>query len=222
MSLMKKSKGFTLAEVLITLGVIGVVAALTIPTLMNNISDTQLRTQFKKMYAALSQVHSSLISENGGTFVGLSDNYQTLRDLYADKMKTLKRCNIGAVTDICWHADNAIKYLNNGTYNVSNGIQAFVLSDGAFIQPYFDTNFNCLDNNSVGTIYRCGWIRVDVNGFKTPNVVGKDIFLIHILKDRLLPYGTSNDAAAVQAATSCNSGSTGLGCAAYVINNIDY
>ena len=45
---MKKRFGFTLAEVLITLGIIGVVAAMTIPTLIQNTNSVKFATQFKK------------------------------------------------------------------------------------------------------------------------------------------------------------------------------
>ena len=48
--------GFTLAEVLITLGIIGVVAAMTIPTLMVNYKAHQLHSQFLKSYSTIQQV----------------------------------------------------------------------------------------------------------------------------------------------------------------------
>lgn len=48
-------KGFTLAEVLITLGIIGVVAALTMPTLIANYQKTAIKSQFKKSYSVLQQ-----------------------------------------------------------------------------------------------------------------------------------------------------------------------
>ncbi len=51
----KERFGFTLAEVLITLGIIGVVAALTIPTLMTNYKAKKLRTQFLKSYSIIQQ-----------------------------------------------------------------------------------------------------------------------------------------------------------------------
>ena len=47
------SKGFTLAEVLITLGVIGVVAALTMPSVMNNVQKMMLKNQFKRSYSLI-------------------------------------------------------------------------------------------------------------------------------------------------------------------------
>ena len=52
---MTKFKGFTLAEVLITLGIIGVVAAMTMPTLINSTQGAQYRTAFKKSLTVLSQ-----------------------------------------------------------------------------------------------------------------------------------------------------------------------
>ena len=47
--------GFTLAEVLITLGIIGVVAAMTIPTLIANTNSAKFRSQFKKTLSTLNQ-----------------------------------------------------------------------------------------------------------------------------------------------------------------------
>ncbi len=52
---MKKRFGFTLAEVLITLGIIGVVAAMTIPTLIANTNSAKFRSQFKKSISTLNQ-----------------------------------------------------------------------------------------------------------------------------------------------------------------------
>ena len=52
---MTKRFGFTLAEVLITLGIIGVVAAMSIPTLIANTNSAKFRSQFKKTVATLNQ-----------------------------------------------------------------------------------------------------------------------------------------------------------------------
>ena len=53
---MMKREGFTLAEVLITLGIIGVVAAMTIPTLISNTNGAQFKTGFKKALSTLNQM----------------------------------------------------------------------------------------------------------------------------------------------------------------------
>ena len=52
---MTKRFGFTLAEVLITLGIIGVVAAMTIPTLISNTNGAQFKTAYKKALSTLNQ-----------------------------------------------------------------------------------------------------------------------------------------------------------------------
>lgn len=59
--------GFTLAEVLITLGIIGVVAAITIPNLINNYKAKQLRTQFLKSYSVLSQAFKLMQADDLST-----------------------------------------------------------------------------------------------------------------------------------------------------------
>ena len=57
-------RGFTLAEVLITLGIIGVVAAMTIPTLISNVSRKQHLTAFKKKYAEITEAVKLSTIEN--------------------------------------------------------------------------------------------------------------------------------------------------------------
>lgn len=58
-------KAFTLSEVLITLGIIGVVAALTIPSVVNNYKKQQFRTGLKKEYSVLLQALDMYKEANG-------------------------------------------------------------------------------------------------------------------------------------------------------------
>ena len=60
-----KIEGFTLAEVLITLGIIEVVAAITIPTLINNHKSVQLRAQLNKTYSTLLQAVNMIYVDSG-------------------------------------------------------------------------------------------------------------------------------------------------------------
>ena len=64
---LKKFTAFTLAEVLVTLGVIGVVASLTMPTLIENHKKTVLRTQFKKTYSTISEAYGEAVNLLGYT-----------------------------------------------------------------------------------------------------------------------------------------------------------
>ena len=65
MSNNNRRAAFTLAEVLITLGIIGIVAALTIPTLVKNFQDNVLKNQYKKMYSVLNQAILNTQTLNG-------------------------------------------------------------------------------------------------------------------------------------------------------------
>ena len=60
-----KNLGFTLAEVLITLGIIGVVAAMTIPTLMSTFAKQRTETQLKAFYSRINQTIKMSIADNG-------------------------------------------------------------------------------------------------------------------------------------------------------------
>lgn len=63
---------FTLAEVLITLGIIGVVAAMTIPTLIARVQNKELETAFKKNYSMLQNAYEKACYDNGGKAIDLN------------------------------------------------------------------------------------------------------------------------------------------------------
>lgn len=58
-------KAFTLAEVLITLGIIGVVASMTLPALIQKNNEKQIVVRLKKLYSMLQQAHLNIINEYG-------------------------------------------------------------------------------------------------------------------------------------------------------------
>ena len=104
---MTKFKGFTLAEVLITLGIIGVVAAMTMPTLINSTQGAQYKTAFKKSLTVLSQAVVMNIALNDydlSQVVAGDENYadqdtdmgsQTLYDLFNERLNIVRRANTG-------------------------------------------------------------------------------------------------------------------------------
>ena len=65
---MRKIKGFTLAEILITLGIIGVVAAITIPGLITNYQKRSTATQLKKAYSLLVNASRQAIADDDLTY----------------------------------------------------------------------------------------------------------------------------------------------------------
>ena len=116
--------GFTLAEVLITLGIIGVVAAMTMPTLINSTQGAQYKTAFKKSLTVLSQavVMNIALNDYDLSQVVSGDNYndsqpaggaaaantgaQTLYDLFSNRLNIVRTANtsefqgdVGAATE---------------------------------------------------------------------------------------------------------------------------
>src|SRR5574344_1022164 len=83
----KENLAFTLAEVLIVLGIIGIVAALTIPTLMANVQKQQYLTALKKFYSTQSEGFARMLAEDNAekledteAFQAIADNWCNLDD----------------------------------------------------------------------------------------------------------------------------------------------
>ena len=83
---------FTLAEVLITLSIIGIVASITVPTLLNDSETAQFQTGLKKNFAALSQAHATAKAEYEMPYATFAD-YLTIFTKHMRVPATKKMCN---------------------------------------------------------------------------------------------------------------------------------
>lgn len=176
----KKNIAFTLAEVLITLGVIGVVAALTIPTLTKNITNKQFETAFRENYALLKQASAQIINDNGGNLANAYADPKALLDAYASKLKVQKTCTNATAVGDCWASTT---YRLNGTSGVamSPASYSIVLINGTVVQVDSTGGWyqsDCLMNwyTGNGSTGVCAMINIDINGMKGPNTMGRDIF----------------------------------------------
>lgn len=154
--------GFTLAEVLITLGIIGVVAAITIPILMNNIQDQQYKTAYKKAFSVASQAWISAVNDNTlAQHTSASDtaSIQNNFNVFMSKFIATKICPAGGDNSTCWPSGD-LYYSAHPTTTAP-----------AFI----DTSGFCW-----AFCYTCAGevIFVDTNGFKQPNKWGQDRFIL--------------------------------------------
>lgn len=195
---------FTLAEVLITLGIIGVVAAMTIPTLMNSTQDKEFKAKLLKEYSVLSQVQGLLAVDNGGDFSSVFSSCTAdgttgetcMKNIFKTKLNYTKECDSGATLGTCISAVADIKYLNGsaadawGLGNGTGGIAGLVLNDGTSMTMHLDSS-TCSDVISYGAL--CGWTTVDVNGLQKPNQWGKDIYLFYILSNKIIPASATTE-----------------------------
>lgn len=178
MRLSNMRDGFTLAEVLITLGIIGVVAAMTMPTLMNQTQGAQYKAAFKKSLSALSQAVTLNVALDDYNFADIDGSTYKLDTMFKNRMNVV-RAETGS--------DN-IKDSGDQPYKAKTGTGDGVGSDqsigGSNVTLFFndgimftfdpDAAQNCSFDETIGgsAAKRCKGL-IDVNGTKAPNRIIK-------------------------------------------------
>lgn len=214
-----KHKAFTLSEVLITLVIIGVVAAITVPTIFANSKEQELRAALKKNASVLNQVLYRYYMDFGEPLN--PQTYETTHTLKPQLIKyfnVMYDCGLGNddVNTACipnqanasYDKKNKTEYL---TYNGKTKIAMEPFDDGQFVLT--DGTLVLIENYSeTKTIY----ISVDVNGFgKKPNRLGKDLFMFQLMDDgSLKPMGAEGTKYPKETYCSSSSSSNmnGAGC----------
>lgn len=181
--------GFTLAEVLITLGVIGVVAAITIPNLMTEIKAKKLKTQFTKSYSVVQQAIRLMEADDVSTDFRTFQNGTRHRTL-AKYITNVTICtdNTGGNTvkapSGChnFYSGDEYKYL---TINAKVGDGAY--NDGQLMLP--DGALVFFDDCPIGEGWQGCMIMIDINGLAKPNRLGYDFFAFESQDGKLYPMG---------------------------------
>lgn len=166
-----RKTAFTLAEVLITLAIIGVVAAIVLPTLINNSKEAEFHAAWKKKFAEFSQA-AKMADKDGIMLHDICDynhREECLND-FLNYMRYTKKCWNGVpVLGVCF-ASNPL-FLNKVSAAYATNPAGAILPDGSSFAIDVD-------------------IQVDVNGPKPPNVWGRDIYVIEIkTNNQLIPAG---------------------------------
>jgi prepilin-type N-terminal cleavage/methylation domain-containing protein len=207
-------RGFTLAEVLITLGIIGVVAALVMPSLIANYQKQQTVVRLKKAYSIINRAMKRSEVENGdysgwelpvvnGT-AAYVDKYWAPYFIAMKTCKTYQDCGYKTTTPFS-HMNGANSILNVVLNNYRSGI---VTTDGLLY--VIETAYSNTSNPSYN-------IYIDLNGSKPPNVYGKDFFIFTRTNTGILPYGY--DKTETQINSSCSKTGDGSYCAAKIMQD---
>lgn len=208
---MIKKMAFTLAEVLITLVIIGVVASMTVPTLMQNIDNNHFRSALKKNYSSFANAfklaygyyfyddymdweysHANSFTEE--VYKSLS-KYMTIQKVCGRKF-TNNECFAPAKAK---NGKPAKYFTENGFASNFAHLYTFVLNDGTSvaldiwykesIKNYAGVHKNLIvDSDNLVVL-------VDVNGRKKPNMVGRDVHMFVLTNTGLVPAGTDNKSA---------------------------
>ena len=182
--------GFTLSEVLITLGIIGVVAAITMPTLIKNYKKHVTETRLKQTYSILSQAFYMAQAKYGEFKEWDRANGKTFFDTYwRPYLKVARECKEHGCGYVA-SSPRIFKRPNGSTYGTGFEYHpktryGVVLSNGTFI--WFITRTRNSTPEDAQAIY------VDINYTQGSNTLGKDVFEFEYTAEGIKPYGYGAD-----------------------------
>lgn len=218
---MKNSKSaFTLAEVLITLGIIGVVAALTLPSLITNYRKKQTVAQLKKVYSELSQAAQMSVVQNGDmknwdySLTGEEFFNTYLSNFIKMGSQNVEDAKKAGVVYIRASGEKEVSLIN-----LDDSGKIFTLASGSQIIMGTVSGLTATRKN----------VLVDLNGFKKPNRIGVDVFAFSVTHNGVQTYkwddgeslSVKRDREALHNGPSrynyqCNSDGRGMWCAAMI------
>ena len=206
-------KAFTLAEVLITLGIIGIVAAMTIPNLIANYQKNVTVTQLQKAISVLNQAYKSSFDDNGEPASAYAlGSEQYFHEYWEPYIKIHTYC-----TDyqICGYKSQ-FPFVTPSKSPVAWSVvlptarATFYTMDGFLYQISTGAGYH-----ADGTIAedREKVVLVDINGSRKPNRMGHDVFVLQRIPDGggVQPYGNKSDNESVD--NSCSVAGSGWTCA---------
>lgn len=227
----------TYAEVLMALSVLGIVAINTLPNLYNQYERNLTITKLQKDYAILSNGINMAINENGSPDVwGLIDSgnatgLSNINSVLSQCFRMVKNCNTGTgcFSDVNY---KNMKGVDSPTVlNQDSGYTKFVLADGTSV-AVTQLNSDCnLDWGSQQLENVCGIVLEDINGERSPNTYGEDLFGFALTKTGIVPLGSPAQTNGYPFSGFCSQNSNanfkyenGLSCTAWVLynRNMDY
>ena len=174
---------FTLAEVLVTLTIIGVIASMAIPTLLQSTQNAELKTAWKQNYAILSQTVNKLQLDTGSNL----EEYSVTMHSFETELKPYIQMISDSTGDLLYP-----QALITTTYKDMSGnpVNGRLMDDGQFIMN--NGALVMIENYPPYNTPLMLW--VDVNGFeKGPNILGKDLYGAEVVgHNRLLPMGANS------------------------------
>ena len=230
----QKAFAFTLAETLIVMGIIGVVAALTIPNLNSSTADKEKVAKLNKIYSNLQDALGRAQAVYGPVDEWFQDvsstNATKASDRFSERMmdfmKNTKDCGYNFTP--CFAASYKNLDGTNSTFNSDGATRSYVMADGSTVGFYINTpacNTSVAVSNDSPESNICGFIYVDLDGAKGSATSGKDHFRFYVTKSGIVPLGsptatTGKDDVALKAYCF----KTGTTCAGWVIQtgNMDY
>jgi len=211
----KKKAAFTLAEVLITLGIIGVVAAMTIPNLIAGQQKRATVTKLQRAISVLNQTYKLSFDEVGELDAETTkdfDSKEYFNTYWAPYIKVLTYCTTSKVcgydTDTPWTQTNNQK---SGWYVVEPRLRSTFMTMDGFVYVIFLATWADASGKNKNALYQ---VIVDLNGAAKPNKFGKDVFWLSRVQEDgggIRPY--CYDKTDVEVNADCSKSGVGECCA---------
>ena len=226
-----KTRAFSLAEVLITIGIIGIVATIVMPMMTAQHRERQITTSVKKFYSQLTQSFAKSNAEVGDPtvwalhYANSPDGAKNLMNIaIGTYYQIIENCNSDGG---CW-ADMDIRYLDNTSSGInlstnSNYSTARVVDGILVATRVLDPSCSLVYGDGKNFTRVCGEVYIDVNGRKPPNQFGYDTFKFYLTKFGFFPAGERNDLT-TSFEDACLENTYGTGCTGWLIHrsNMDY
>ena len=221
--LRKKFFAFTLAEVLITLGIIGVVAALTIPTLISNHQKKVYVTQLKKAVNTLTNGFKLMLADTGVDHLGDTNLFITggtpPNTYFVFNEAELK--NLKNYFNIV-HLEIMSQSIVSSTYHFisGNSVPAHQLSPSSFFNHCNMTTVDGAQIHLLASGQESIKALIDVNGYhRLPNTVGKDVFWVSFDSNGMIVVDSTKYSNSTAPNSSCISSSAAACFDSIVMNN---
>jgi len=202
--------GFTLSELLMALTIVGVIAVLTVPVMMNNIHNKMFATQVKNMAATIEQLAQDQLIVHRTRDLSDTD-FGDPDKLLSDKHFSIaKSCTSNESLTKCWKTAATgndkiqYKYLSRQNLDISKNGRTVVLKNGVMLRYTAPESSENVSGNIVCKIL------LDINGNDKPNIVGRDLFGFYVTnKGKIVDYSyaTESDDTLETKITKCKSSS---------------
>ena len=191
---MTKKFGFTLTEVLITLSIVGVISAMTVPTLMNKYQKEAQEVQIRKASQEFANAIDMYITAEGKTSLAATDIFDDVDEFIEDNFKTTRTCNAGDTS--CFAASyRSIDNTKNSAVGCAG--KSYTLANSASIcVTAFKQNQAAVPGGPVLQLIGRPYLKVvmDTNGSEKPNIGGRDIFTFWVNRNGEIQGSSPNPA----------------------------
>jgi prepilin-type N-terminal cleavage/methylation domain-containing protein len=223
---------FTLSEVLITLGVIGVIAAMTIPGLVNQYNKKIIEAKLKEDYSLFQQVIRTNLGYETEIDMTVVDGSPAMlksfwETYFAPYMKYAQLC---VEEEGCWQSTGSVTALSGSVassdrkgYGIGGSIITIRLYNGTNICMDAWAKADMASNFGIDTTDNAGIsIYIDANGDSPPNRIGKDIYVLTYTQEfGIVPagYSKTDDVREKDCSTTSSGSLSGYYCFYKVKNN---